>query len=229
MTVTEEVKRMHQQGVGEEQIIQVLRERGVDYREISDALAQSRIKAAVEQPDLDPSTFYPGGHDPESQSNMEPSIMSSPSPEPEVPAPTPGSNNYAPESSGYRVQQPQEYTTPAYTEGYSQTYTGTSDLTTEIAEQVVAEKLTEIRKHLEKIADMKTTVESRLEYLDERLKRIEKTIDVLQSSVLRKVGDYVTNVDDIKKELIETQKTFAKLLPEARKVGHETHHPHHKR
>ena len=69
--------------------------------------------------------------------------------------------------------------------------------------------------------DMKTMVEAKLETLDERLKRLERLIDTLQSSVLRKVGDYVTNVEDLKHEMIETQKTFAKVLG-------SKHHEHKK-
>ena len=134
------------------------------------------------------------------------------------------------------VPQPGEYYPPApsseypspyqdqYQQPYGQSYSSSSpatsaDLISEISEQVVAEKLSEIRKHLEKIVDMKVTFESKIEYIDERLKRLEKTIDTLQSSVLRKVGDYVTNVQDLKSEMVATQKTFEKLLP-----SHK-HHP----
>lgn len=249
MTVLEEVKRMQQQGSNDEQIIQSLRERGVEYKEIADSLAQSRIKAAVEQPDTDPNVYPGGTPEPSSDTNMERSIMNQQ--EPELIPPTPGAGGYAPQQpqGGYTVQQPQDYNTGQYAEGYGQNqqYSASPDLTTEIAEQVVAEKFSEIRKHLEKIADMKSTVEAKMEYLDERLKRIEKIIDTLQSSILRKVGDYVTNVDDIKRELIETQKTFAKLIPAAHKSSearpkspnpqhqqhqnhqnqHQNNHPHH--
>ena len=30
---------------------------------------------------------------------------------------------------------------------------------------------------------------------------------------MQKVGDYMTNIDDIKKELVETQKSFKSLVP----------------
>ena len=96
----------------------------------------------------------------------------------------------------------------------------------EISEQVVAEKLSEIRKHLEKIIDLKTSFESKIEYLDERLKRLEKTIDTLQSAVLRKVGDYVTNVQDLKSELIQTQKSFEKLLPQHKHQSQQDQQQH---
>lgn len=216
MTVVEEVRRMQQQGASDEQIIQAMRDKGVDYKDIADSLAQSRIKAAVEQPDLDPSEPYSNRGGQDAPTGMEASMMSTRQ-EPDLAPPTPGAGSYAPQMpQGYAVQQPQEYTQQS-AEGYAQPYAQSSDLTTEIAEQVVAERLGELRKHLEKISDMKTTVEARIEYIDERLKRIEKTIDVLQSSVLRKVGDYVTNVGDIKRELIETQKTFAKIMPSVKR------------
>jgi len=96
------------------------------------------------------------------------------------------------------------------------------DTITEISEQVVSERISELRKHLEKVVDFKTTMEAKTESIEERLKRIEKIIDTLQSSVLRKVGDYVTNIEDIKKELIETQKSFTKLVPEMKKHSRKT-------
>lgn len=234
MTVLEEVKHMQQQGLGDEQIIQNMREKGADYKDIADALSQSRIKAAVEQPDNDPSSIYPGAPMPNSEEGMQPSIMNQP--EQEIMPPTPGGGYVSQGQQGYVVQQPQDYGTQ-YPEGYAPSYTASPDITTEIAEQVVAERLGELRKHLEKIADMKTTVEARIDYLDERLKRIEKMMDTLQTSVLRKVGDYVTNVEDIKRELIETQKTFAKMSekPKGSSQGHNPsqqkhqgqHAPHH--
>ena len=61
---------------------------------------------------------------------------------------------------------------------------------------------------METIIDLKTTMGTKLSILDERLKRMEGIIDRLNLSILQKVGDYMTNIDDIKKELIETQKSF---------------------
>lgn len=83
-----------------------------------------------------------------------------------------------------------------------------TDTITEISEQVMADKLKPIKNQLEKVVDLKTTIESKQEALDDRLKRIEKIIDRLQVSILQKIGDYVTSVEDVKKELSETQKSF---------------------
>lgn len=232
MSTIEEVRNLQQQGVGEEQIIRTLRDKGTSYKDIADALAQTRIKAAVEQPDADPSSQYDGSQTPE---GMQASIMG-PSQDfqdsqqqQEEPVPSPN-QPYMPQIQEYPQQQYDQY--PQYNSQYSAP-APSSDVMTEVAEQVVAEKLSEVRKHLEKVIDLKTTFETKLDSVDDRLKRIEKVIDTLQSSVLRKVGDYVTNVQDLKTELIETQKTFAKLT--SQKHSQNTHsnqqqshsHQHH--
>ncbi|MDP3881513.1 MAG: hypothetical protein Q8Q31_01405 [Nanoarchaeota archaeon] len=107
-------------------------------------------------------------------------------------------------SSDYPQIQQDSY---SYSQGLS------ADTINEISEQILSEKLTPIKNKIEEIASFKNIMESKIDYLDERLKRIEKTIDRLQLSVLQKVGDYMTNVEDIKKELVETQKTFKALVP----------------
>ena len=120
---------------------------------------------------------------------------------------------------GYGGQQQQsEYQNQSYD------YSGgglSSDTITELTEQVVSEKLSDVRKKMEKITAFKTEFETKADSLEERLKRIEKIIDTLQTSVLRKVGDYVTNVEDLKTEMIETQKTFAKVLGSKHHEKHE--------
>lgn len=232
MTLTEEVRNLQHQGLSDEQIIQSMRDRNVSYREIADALAQSRIKAAVEDSPQDqggfsapsPSGDYAGAR---STEGMQPSIMITQSNQrPELAAPAP-SQAY-PDASA-----PQEYGAP-YTDPYAQyaqpmgsSQGASPDMISEIADQIMTEKLGDIRKHLEKIIDMKTTFDSKVEYIDERLKKIEKVIDTLQTSVLRKVGDYVTNVADLKSELIETQKTFSKLLPSRNKPAQNNQQPQH--
>lgn len=83
-----------------------------------------------------------------------------------------------------------------------------SDTISEISEQVVTEKISKIKDQLERVIDFKTTVDAKIEFIEQRLQRIEKIIDRLQLSILQRVGEYVTNVEDMKKELIETQKSF---------------------
>lgn len=126
---------------------------------------------------------------------MQPSMMS------QQPAQEVQQQEYAPQGDygnydqGYSMYQP-------YQEAIS------SDIITEISEQIVDEKLSKLHGKVEKILDMKTTVESSLGNLDERMKRMEKIVDQMQISLLKKVGDYLTDVQDLKKELEETQKSF---------------------
>jgi len=111
-------------------------------------------------------------------------------------------------SSGGGVEQ--QYSEPGagypdyqqYQEGMS------SDVITEIAEQIVGERMAQMRENLERVLDFRTVAEAKIEGLNERLRRMEKIIDTLQLSILEKVGEYVGDVKHLKDELIETQKSF---------------------
>jgi len=308
MGTLEEVNQMKAQGLSQEQIIKTLRDRKIPYKEISDALSQTEIKAAVEQPATDPSEQTPPAPTPTPDlqapsptptptAEMQPSIASNqatpdiappqfsddsgsslppiqdpqmqtspqinqqappapdiqappntfpipepapaptmaappaptqapqtPAPAPEIQAPTPSEAMppQMPEDQGtYQdYQDYPEYQEGGYEEAGYQDYSGgvSSDTITEVAEQVVAQKFSDIRKPLEKVIEFKTTVETKIDSVEERLARIEKTIHTLQSSVLGKVGEYMTNIDDIKKELVETQKSFTKVASSAKKT-----------
>lgn len=209
MGILEEIQRMRQTGMGEEEIISKLQEQGNPYRAISEAMSQSKIKEAVEDPGTDLQVPTPQDQEqpnayPPTQ-GMQQSIMQSSSQQATQTAPGEYFQDYNQQPSGVS-EYPQN-------QGYDYGSTAlSSDTITELAEQVVSEKLSDVRKKIEKISTFKAEFEAKTETMDERLKRIEKIIDTLQASVLRKVGDYVTNVEDLKHEMIETQKTFAKVL-----------------
>jgi hypothetical protein len=105
--------------------------------------------------------------------------------------------------------------------GEYQPYEGgmSSDIINEIAEQVVNERLAGLQDKLEKAIDFRTVAVAKMESLGERVARIEQIIDRLQLSVLQKFGEYINDVDDVKKELGETQKSFKALLPGMKKSG----------
>lgn len=212
MGVLEDIQQMQAQGVDEATIINTMQSRGISYRDISEALSQSKIKAAVEgqysnqNPNYLETTSVPQA--PEGmQTGMQASIMQNPQNQ--------ESGEYFPAyDPNAQVQQPgYDYGQNSQSGGYDYNSASlSSDTITEISEQIVSEKLTDVRKKMERLISSKTELDARTDSIEERLKRIEKIIDTLQTSVLRKVGDYVTNVDDIKKELIETQKTIGKVL-----------------
>ena len=232
MALLNDIKRMQSEGRTDAEIIAALKQQGVSPREITEALSQSKIREAVagegEAATYEMSASGQGAEQqptPQEQSQT----MRAPSPAPGMPM----TQEYAPSPEGMEyaqgmAQAPQEAAPapeaemmpaqpiyPGYEQQPQYQYAPqaaiSTDTITEISEQVVTEKLSSLRRDIEKVVDMKTTVESKMEYLDERLKRIEKIIDRLQLSILQKVGDYATNIEDIKHELIETQKSFKSL------------------
>lgn len=195
MGLLEEVQNLRNTGASEEYITQTLQKRGYQSTEISNALSQNKIRDAVN------STDQQMTQEENNSENMQPSVINSTSPSTQE---YQENYNYQAENQQY-PQQNYDYSNQ---QNYS-SYAGTSaDTVSEIAEQVASEKISSLRAQLEKIIDFRTTVEAKIESIDERLKRVEQIIDRLQLSVLQKVGDYMTNVEDIKKELQETQKTF---------------------
>lgn len=119
--------------------------------------------------------------------------------------------------SDYPSQENADYE-QYYAEGEYQPYQEavSSDIITEVAEQVVSEKLAYLQDRLERALDFRTVADAKISSIDERLIRIEKIMDRLQLSLLQRVGEYISDVGDIKKELIETQKSFKALLPQLR-------------
>jgi hypothetical protein len=129
---------------------------------------------------------------------------------------------YQNQSEGYQNQSEgyQDYGN-AYPQYQPYQEAMSSDIITEISEQVVSERLSVLRDKLEKVIDMKTVFESRISSMGERLARIEKILDTLQLTILQKVGDYLVDARDVRKELEETQKSFSA-------IHHKKHGKHKK-
>ncbi len=202
MGIIDEVVKMQKEGRSDEEIFADLQKRGLSPQDVSNAFTQISIKeAVVNNPQESMATEKQQVT--EEIEAMQPSMLNQDSQDPSAPNPIEAGQEY---SQQYSQQQYQDYPYPQY-----QSQSLSSDTINEIAEQVVAEKISPLRSELEKSIDLKNTLNTKFDYLDERLKRIEKIIDRLQLSILQKVGDYVTNVEDIKKELVETQKSFKSL------------------
>jgi len=259
MNLLDKVIKMKKEGKDDKQIAESLHTEGSSYKDISQAIEQSKIKDAVESdvnppspetpqessPEPSPESYgqAPGSYQSQTQEipdnygqhaqngqypGMQQSVMNQKPGQaqeiPQAPAPTQDYQQYPEYNGQYQQQDPYgQYAQYSPTQSSGNL---SPDTMTEIAEQVLSERMDEVRKRMEKIADFKNTTEAKLEYLDERLKRMEKIIDNIQSSVLKRVGDYITDVKDIKTELIETQKTFSKLAPEINKTAkkHKTSH-----
>jgi len=203
MGLTEEVRSMEEQGMNDEEIIRTLQGQGVPMANISNALSTSKIKMAVNE-DSSSATEISGGE-------LEPSISS-----PQASSEKENAFNEQPmPNQSYGQSPPGQYQDYQQYPVYDSYSSGISpDTINEIAEQVMLEKLLPIKDKLEQALEFRTMIETKIGYVDERLKKIEKIIDRLQLSVLQKVGDYVTNVEDLKREVQETQKSFKYLIDE---------------
>lgn len=220
MALLNDIRTMQGEGKTEQEIIAALRQQGISAREISEALSQSKIKEAVGGEANYPQQAAdqaPQG----AQQEMTPSLGAQPVEE-YAASPAQEVQQGAPQYQDYQQYAPAQQGAPQYQDyqqypqqQYQQPAMGSisPDTITEISEQVVTEKLSPMRKDIEKVMEMRTTVETKMEVLDERLKRIEKIIDRLQLSIMQKVGEYITNIDDIKKEIVETQKSFKAMVP----------------
>jgi hypothetical protein len=244
MTTLDEVQRMRLEGRTEQDISLVLQQQGVSSQEIANALSQTQIKEAVSAPEsssyqapdssspdsaLSPQQEYTSPQAPTPQgtqnsASMQPSILDqsqndSQPQEMETLPPIQEPQTYP--QDAYALDEQQNYQEPqdldpGYNYDYPQPSGGiSSDTIAEIAEQIISEKLSGLRNQIENSLDTRTTAETKLSSLSERLERIEKIIDRLQLSILQKIGQYTTSVSDLKKELSETQKTFksSKLHP----------------
>ena len=131
----------------------------------------------------------------------------------------------------YANYPPMPQQEPGYAENYGQGYEGynandvgsmgaggvgggygASETISEIAEQVFEKRMRKSTKLLSDLAEIKTLVSAKVEKIDERLTQIEKIIDQLQSTLIRKSSEQEQNVEDIKSELQQMQDGFGKII-----------------
>lgn len=210
MGTLDQVTQMKSQGMSEREIISKLQGQNISPKEITDALTQSEIKKAVSNPQ-----------------EMQPSIMS----QDFATAPTPmGEETYTPQTI-YPLQPAQpsypEPRTPLVMEEnpyggvedqeyYSDETYGAgmqnSDFAIEVAEQVFSEKTKKINRQIKELNDFKTIYQTRIDEVNERLKRMEKMFDKLQLSILEKVGSYGRNLENIKNEMSMVEDSVSKMI-----------------
>lgn len=206
MSVLDDVTRMKKQGYSDEQIAQLLKERNISPKEINNSLNQADVKTAVDQ--------EPG---------MQESIMKKQATQ-EIPSPgqvyeqqpfqyaqQPMPEEGYQEQAYPQEQEMQQYYPEQVGQGYYQ-YPEYADNTTEITEEIVAEKMKEIKKQISQILNLKGSLQNQIKDLNERLKRIENIMDEMQMKILGKISDYGKDIEDINKEMQLMQGSFSKMI-----------------
>lgn len=218
METLDRVMDMKMAGLSEEEIARQLQNDGVSPKDINEALSHARIKYAVNE---DQNNQSPQG--------MQPSMMQTQDPQNQV------QNNYPQEqiqtpqySQTYQQQYPQEYqnnqnqvpqnyyqeTPQAYSNQDYYYPSGIQDTQTisEIAEQIVIEKTEKINKKINEITSFNNFAQSKMEDIDNRLKRIENSIDKLQQAIIGKIGEFANTSEMIHQDLDNLHGTVSNLM-----------------
>lgn len=213
MTTLEKVSEYKKQGMSEAEITTKLQDEGISPMEIKDAINQAGIKEAVTAPQSQE----------KSQETMMPSMMEEKTQQNYAPVPeqdlsqteyTPTQQQSFNQQSAYSMQQPQEeyYEEQYPQEEYTDVYQSSSDTMIEISEQVFSEKIKKIEKQMKEISEFKTIYKTKIDDINDRLKRIEVQFDKMQLSILEKVGEYGKNLNSIQKEMNMIEDSFSKVM-----------------
>jgi len=202
MSILDQVTQMKSEGKQDQEIISALQNQGIPPKEIQDAVSQAQIKNAVigsQTADMEQSIM-----DTTPQEYQEPiqEAVQAPAQVPE----------YAPQEYTQQEYPQQEYTQDYYDQGYGYAQPSDTGTLVEIAEQVFADKVRKIQRQLDSLTEFKTLSETRLNNVEERLKRIEEMFDKLQLAILDKVGTFGKNLTSVKKEMTMMQDSFGKVI-----------------
>lgn len=230
MATLDRIIEMQKGGMSDTDVSTKLQQEGISAQEINDSLNQAKIKNAVSPPEENvgqetgmQASIMQGNEQPiaisaSDQTKQEtvptqeqPAIGTVPSPETYPPQ---GATPTQPEYQGqpqddYYTQTPQAYGGQDY---YAQQGGMDTETISEIAEQVASEKIEELQKKTGNVAAFKLAIQDKVDDIDDRLKRIENSIDKLQHTVIGKIGEFGESSAMIHKDLDNLHETVSKLM-----------------
>ncbi|MCH7850498.1 MAG: hypothetical protein IH845_02535 [Nanoarchaeota archaeon] len=234
MTTLDRIMEMQKNGVTDVEITTQLTNEGIPPADINNSLNQAKIKNAVSPPDVPTSQSgmqasimggdaninqsqgsqgLPPQEGVPQQTNTQQSQMPIPPPPqvPQDPANTKGPEIYPAEApiDPYYAETPQAYPDQDY---YAPAEALSTDTISEIAEQVATEKINEYKEKTGDILNFKNRIQEKVNDIDDRLKRIESSIDSLQHAIIGKVGELGESSAMIHKDLDNLHGTVQKLM-----------------
>ena len=252
MSVLDQVMDLKSQGVSDYEISRRLQEQGIPPGEIMDALGRAQIKSAVNDMGAGTDGMQPSILGPEEEperlplEGLEGGTLSDEDLTPPVPGGYQGqmmprhvtqevSNEYnqnemyAPQevySPRPQLQVPQEgYEYAQYAPSIN---AGDTDTLIEVAEQVFFEKNKPIQKKVDEMNEFRALMQTKVDNMSDRLRRIETIIDRLQASILEKIGSYGQGLETVRKEMGMMQESFGKVVnkfADSAETRHHTEHP----
>ena len=237
MATLDKIMEMQKQGISDAEISTQLQNEGVAPTEINDSLNQAKIKNAVSPPEnmmeapAPPEMKSSIMSDQPEQATMQPPVAPTtpeapapPAASPEVyppqapaqdyPTPAPVAEYQPPVAEvqpqdNYYQQTPQAYSQQDY---YAPSSGMDSETISEIAEQVVTEALGKYKKKVGDIVSFKNSIQDKVGDIDDRLRRIEDTIEKLQQAIIGKIGEFGESNAMIHKDLDNLHGTVSKLM-----------------
>tara|TARA_Y100000310_G_scaffold286519_1_gene310785 strand:+ start:13792 stop:14496 length:705 start_codon:yes stop_codon:yes gene_type:complete len=218
MATLDRVIELQKTGISEDQIITQLRNEGISPKEIDDSLNQAKIKSAVSPQEnitqeMQPSIMQESSQQSPAAYSQEPTpITQEPTPitqEQQTPEMRPTIQENQEPYQDYYQSTPQAYSGQEY---YMSQGAVDTETISEIAEQVSSEKINELKKQIGDVSSFKNLTQDKLADLDERLKRIEASIDKLGQAVMGKIGEFGESSALIHKDLENLHGTVSKLM-----------------
>jgi len=191
MATIDRVIQLQQQGMSDSDIGKALTNEGISTKEVTDSLAQAKIKMAVSEPSEGYQESYPQAQQQYAQ------------PAPDQPQQQADQQYYAQTPQAYPDQQ--QY---AYQEQSSMNV----ETITEIVDRITSEKLRELATRIKQAMEFKAKTEEDLIDIKDRLKRIEMTMDSLQRGVITKIGEFGQSNALVHKDLENLHTTVSKLM-----------------
>jgi len=199
MGVLEQVMQLKNQGMNDKDIVNNLQQQGISPKEITDAVNQAQIKNAVASENPIPAP-----------QEASPIATAGTAETPYTPQTQEAGETYMPPQAGTDYSQA-EQGAGYYPEQEAPALGVDSDTVIEISNQVFSEKIKEVKKNISEFNEFKTIFQTKVNGIDERLKKIEKIIDTIQIKILEKVSSYGQELSSTKKEMSMMQDSFKKL------------------
>ncbi len=208
MATLDRIIELQSRGFSQDQIVQQLQNEGVSPKEINESLNQANVKNAIS-----PQENIQQTEPPAPQYSEQPQESPQQEQSPQVPSPEGQSQQspeiYPAENQEYYQQTPQAYSGQEY---YPQTNSQDTSAISEIVEQVVSEKLEKFQEKTGDIGQFQIDIKEKVSNIDERLKKIENSIDKLQQAVIGKIGEFGESSAMVHKDLENLHGTVSKLM-----------------
>jgi|TARA_Y100000310_G_scaffold103490_1_gene101865 hypothetical protein len=183
-------------------------------------MQQSQLSVSQQPTQEQPPMYQSPTQQPSNQMQQQPT---NPSTQMQQSLPIQPNENIMPQSTEYQGQPLSPSNQPAdpYYQDYQQGYDEypeyapqqSMDVETinDLATQIIEDKIQDLRDNITGFTKFRKQIEDQTIEMEKRLTQIELTMSDLQMAIIKKVGEYGENINNISNELKATQDSFSKL------------------